>query len=236
MTSHFEAYVCAITEQEIGSKYLIHRREKLHQQPSATDNKCWLCKKEVDDVIHILSICSKMSSRYYLPLRHDIIAKYVYEQFRKKSNPDCKLVYNENQFIFIEKEGQMEFWWNVSITTPAKVKHNKPDLLKWCRDPKTCQIVEFSSPADVNMTKKIQEKEDNYGLLIRILQVTYPEYRFLFIPVAVGVMGAIPIDLKSNIKKLGFDENEAGKVIKMILQKSIIESVKICKTFINFKT
>ena len=81
MTLHFEAYACAITEQEIGSEDLIPRREKLHQQPSTTGNKCRLCKKEVEDVTHILSSCSKMSSRYYLPLRHDIIAKYVYEKF-----------------------------------------------------------------------------------------------------------------------------------------------------------
>ena len=109
----------------------------------------------------------------------------------------------------------MEFWWKVSITTPSKVKHNKSDLLIWCRDTKTCKIL-----VDVNVTKKIQEKESNYGPLIRMLQVIYPEYRFSFIPVIVGAMGAIPIDLKSNIKKLGFDENEAAKMMKMIQQKS----------------
>ena len=38
--SHFEAYACVITKQKIGSKDLIHRREKLYQQPSTTDNKC----------------------------------------------------------------------------------------------------------------------------------------------------------------------------------------------------
>ena len=34
-------------------------------------------------------------------------------------------------------------------------------------------------------------------------------------------MGAIPIDLKLNIKKRGFDENETVKMTKMIQQKSI---------------
>ena len=174
-----------------------------------------------------------MPSRYYPPLRHDVIAKYVYKKFRKKSNPDCQLVYNENQFI--EKEDQMEFRWNVSITMPAKVKHNKPDLLIWCHDIKTCKIVEFSCPPDVNVTKKIQQKEDNYGPLICMLQVTYLEYRLLFIPVIVRAMGATPTDLKLNIKKHGFGENEAVKMMKMIQKKSIIGSVKICKTFINFK-
>ena len=59
MRSHFEAYACAITEQDIGTKYLMHPQEKLHQQPSATDNKSRIFKKEVD-VTHILSSCSKI--------------------------------------------------------------------------------------------------------------------------------------------------------------------------------
>ena len=60
-----------------------------------------------------------------------------------------------------------------------------------------------------------------------MLQETYPGYRFSFIPVIVGAMGAMSIDLKSNIKKLGLDENQAVKMMKMIQQKSIIGSVKI---------
>ena len=77
MTSHFEI---------LGAKGLIHRPDKLHQQPSTTDNKCRLCNKEVEDVTHILlRNCSKMSPRYYLPLRHDVIAKYVYKKFRKQN-------------------------------------------------------------------------------------------------------------------------------------------------------
>ena len=68
-----------------------------------------------------------------------------------------------------------------------------------------------------------------------MLQVTYLEYRLPFIPVIVRAMGATPTDLKLNIKKHGFGENEAVKMMKMIQKKSIIGSVKICKTFINFK-
>ena len=30
-----------------------------------------------------------MLSRYYLPLRQDVITKYVYEKFGEKSNLDC---------------------------------------------------------------------------------------------------------------------------------------------------
>ena len=51
MVSHFEAYVCVITEQEKGTKDLLRRREKLDLQPSKTANKCRQCKKEVEYVM-----------------------------------------------------------------------------------------------------------------------------------------------------------------------------------------
>ena len=76
ISSHFEAYTCAIHEQEIGTKDLIYRRELKNNQQPTNDNKCRLFKVHVGDVTHIISSCNKMSSRYYLPIRHEIIAKY----------------------------------------------------------------------------------------------------------------------------------------------------------------
>ena len=88
MTSHFEAYACAIQE-EIGTKDLIGRCNK--KVGVHTDNRCRMCKNQVEGVFHIISSCSRISLRYYLPLRHDAIAKYVYEQYRMKLAPGCKL-------------------------------------------------------------------------------------------------------------------------------------------------
>ena len=68
--------------------------EKLHQQISTTDNKCRLCKKEFEDVTHILCNCSKMPSRYHLPLRHNVIGKYVYKKSRKYLIVSCNHFHN----------------------------------------------------------------------------------------------------------------------------------------------
>ena len=43
-----------------------------------------------------------MSSRYYLLLRHDAIAKYVHEQHRIKLAPRCKVDYPADEFIHCE--------------------------------------------------------------------------------------------------------------------------------------
>ena len=139
ITSHFEAYACAIQEGEIGTKDLIYRRDRKNNLPPKHDNKCRLCKIQVEDSTHVISSCKKMSSRYYLSMRHDIVAKHVYEQIRKKDNKNCKITYDGEEFVTVD--GNKEFWWNVPVKTPARVRHNKPDLIVWNRDSKTCQIM-----------------------------------------------------------------------------------------------
>ena len=175
-----------------------------------------------------------MSSRYYLPLRHDVVAKHVYEKLRKKQNKDSVINYIGEEFI--ETDNEMQYWWNVSIKTPTKVRHNKPDLLIWNNLFKTCSVCEISCPADVNVSKKIREKEDKYGPLMRMLQIMYPEYKFNFIPIVVGALGSVPKSLATNLQTLGFDNKESRDIVYRLQQKSVIGTVKIVKTFMNFKT
>ena len=80
ITSHFEGYTFAIHEQEINTKDLQYRRDIKSGKTPWQNNKCRLCNYCVEDITHVISSCSKMSSRYYLPLRHDVIAKTVYNE------------------------------------------------------------------------------------------------------------------------------------------------------------
>ena len=174
MTSHFGAYVCTIQEQEIGTKDLISWCNK--KVGVYTGYHYRLCQNQVKDVLHIISSCCRMSSCYYLPLKHDAIPKYVYEQHCMKLAPGCKVEYPAAEFIHCE--GNIEYWWNLSIKTAIKTKNNKPDLIIWNNEVKTCQVVEFSCPTDINFSKKlISEKENIYGPLIHSMQLLYPDYK-----------------------------------------------------------
>ena len=111
----------------------------------------------VEDIGHILAGCPQMSSRFYLPLRHDEVAKTFLYSHIKKYSPDKKITLsNESEYIYTEKH--REYWWNVSIKTATKVPHNKPDLIIWNWKTKVCTIVEFSCPLDINAIKKVSEK------------------------------------------------------------------------------
>ena len=100
--------------------------------------------------------------------------------------------------------GKKKFWWNVKVKTTTIVKNNRPDLIIWHLNSRECQVVEFSCPRDINVTRKIQEKENTYGSLLRNLQILYPEYSYQFIPIIIGALDSMPCNLKYNLKCLGF--------------------------------
>ena len=100
--------------------------------------------------------------------------------------PECKVEYSADEFI--HSEDNIEYWWNLSIKTAIKTKNNKPDLIIWNNEVKTCQVVEFSCPADINVSKKASEKENIYGPLTRSMQLLYPDYKFGFISIIVETL------------------------------------------------
>ena len=90
-------------------------------------------------------------------------------------------------------------------------------------------MIEFSCPADINVTEKAVEKLENYGPLIRTLQLAHPNYKFSFVPIIIGSLGTVPNDLHENISQLDFNKKQSNDIIKAIQQRAITGTVKICK-------
>ena len=59
------------------------------------NTKCRLCKPSTEDVNHIISSCPEMSVRYYLPIRHDVVAKTVLNALILKNDPTDKFKYQQ---------------------------------------------------------------------------------------------------------------------------------------------
>ena len=232
-TSHFEAYINTIHDQEIPTKFLINKREKDNNQEITCNNKCRLCKNNVEDVNHIISGCSMMSTRYYLPVRHDVVARTFLNAVLHKNHPDCKhkLSYEPEYVIKIEN---YEYWWNLSIETGTKLPHNKPDLIIWDHDKKVCNIIEFSCPSDVNIISKMNEKTNKYAALIRNMQIMHSKYKFTMIPIVIGALGYVPVAIVEYIKLLGFNDTETRKLVRRLQAVSAAGTVKIAKTFLQF--
>ena len=127
-----------------------------------------------------------------------------------------------------------EYWWNIPIKTAIRCKHNRPDIVLWDREQKSCTVVEVSCPADVNVSSKVVEKENIYGELMRNLQLLYPDYKFSFVPIIIGALGYVTTDLHKSLEMLGFSKKEQSKLTRILQIQSISGTVKICKTFQKF--
>ena len=121
----------------------------------------------------------------------------------------------------------MEYWWNIPVKTTTKIPHNKPDLVIWNHEKCVCTVVGFSFPLGSNITKKVAEKKNSYGLLIRNMRIMYPNYKFEMIPVVIGCLGYIQNDLKTYMKQLGFDDKEIPFLVRRLQIASISGTVVV---------
>ena len=142
LTSTFVAYAYTIQEQEIATKYLINKRQRDFGSLPTVTSRCRLCKSNIEDVTHIISSCPMMLSRYYLPMRHNAVAKAVFMSHVKKHVGEGVRFPIEHEFI--EKQSDYEYWWYVPIKASTKLTQNKLDILIWNKSAKTCAVVEIS--------------------------------------------------------------------------------------------
>ena len=52
-------------EQEIATEYLLNKRQRDEGKTPTINNKCRLCKTNIEDITHIISACPMMSSFFF---------------------------------------------------------------------------------------------------------------------------------------------------------------------------
>ena len=83
------------------------------------------------------------------------------------------------------------------MQTAIKVPHSKPYIVIWDQEKKICTNVEVSCSADVNISRKIDEKLNNYAPLVRNMQIIYSYYNFVVVPIIIGSLAYVPICLRN---------------------------------------
>ena len=229
LTSEVESYICTLQEQELFTNNRMKMHEKNPDKKRNIDAKCRLCKEKEETVEHILTSCPKISSSLYLNQRHNYVGKLIYDKLLAK----YEITNNNQQPMKIISNDKCEIWWDEKVILPNGIEHNKPDMILWNKNDKTCHIIEISVPADRNINKKIKEKNDNYYPLIAELQRVYTEYRYTIVPIIIGALGFIPAQLEKSLIELGFDKSETENIIKESQKRALIGSLKIAKTFMK---
>ena len=95
-------------------------------------------------------------------------------------------------------------------------------------------MIEFSCPADINVSRKVEEKMAVYGPLIRNLQIMHKDYHFKMLPVVFGALGTIPDATKECLKEMKFSKIETNKLLRKLQSNPVRGTVNICKAFTKF--
>ena len=224
ISSHLEGYATALQEQEIGTRVTIKRRVKDQKLPT----KCRLCKKQNEDVFHVVGSCPEMSSNLYTTARHNPVAKVILNEVIKEDQQP-----RIDRPLPVINTPTKEIWWDKPLQTPNKIEHNRPDIVIWDRNRTTCTIVEVGVPLDFNIASRQRNKADKYMPLISELQQMYPGFKYQVAPIILGALGTVPNRLKEELLKLNIAEDQVRNVIKKLQKTAIIGSIKIMKTFMK---
>ena len=132
---------------------------------------------------------------------------------------------------FIYKVREYEVRQNLWIQTATKLNPNKADIVVLDRAEEICKINEITCIHDISITKKIEEKLNNYGLLIRLdLKLVLKEC----IRMVIGALGYIPKCYEVNEYQLGLIKINTEKLVHKLQNVSAFGILKICKTFWSF--
>ena len=96
---HTEGFIFAIQEEEIYTNHLAAKRDKENSKSA----KCRLCKTENETVHHIISSCPKLSASMYLQVRHNQVAKVIYDAIINHDKTSMEEIYTDND---------KEIWWD----------------------------------------------------------------------------------------------------------------------------
>ena len=113
----------------------------------------------------------------------------------------------------------------------SKIPHNRPDMVIWDTQNKTCKIVDICVPLDINVELRHTTKVDNYAPLVDQLQRLYPQYKYQMIPVIIGAMGTVPKTLRGNLTRVGVPEDAIKSLIERVQRLALLGTLKIVKNF-----
>ena len=101
----------------------------------------------------------------------------------------------------------------------------------WRKEDKQCFITDISAGLDVNVTKNINQKHDNYLPLAAELKHLYDKFAFEIIPITIGVTGLVTNGLKLMLKQIRIENinNVTLKYKKSVL----LGTLKIIKSFMK---
>ena len=162
-------------------------------------------------------------------MRHNQVTRILYQELLQKPTTE----YRPPEVTVTDK---LELWYDKEdVRMVSRVEKNRPDLILWDKEDKTCKIIEVTVPLDSNISAAYTQKESKYIPLIQNLSQLYNQYKYEAVTIVIGAMGAVPKSLNQNIEKLSkyINKEKRKTLIPRIQKAALLGTVKILKTVLK---
>lgn len=112
-------------------------------------------------------------------------------------------------------------YWNYSFPTLRQLRANKPDVVLLDHQQRAIYVIEFSAPAEINITLKEEEKRAKYQDLVYELRRLHPGHSVKLVVFIIGSLGGIRHTLLSDLRKIPACQNMAN-ILASRMQKAVI--------------
>ena len=181
-----------------------------------TTDKCRLCDKAVETVMHVLAECSQIAQSEYL-VRHNQVARYVHWRLLENHGfiVDGQQWFQHEPTAVVENENA-KILWDFNIYTDHVITARRPDIVVLDKASHSGLIIDINCPNDANVCKNEKEKRQKYTELKIELERLW-EMHLEIVPIVVGCLGAVSKNLGSCLTRIGLTAKEEQKLQEITL-------------------
>ena len=181
-----EGMLMAAQEQALRTKSIKHYIDKTEVNPL-----CRLCGNRDETLAHIISECEILKQRQYKIWRHDAVAKVIHWDLCKMNDLPHSEKWYEHQPTAVTENENVKLLWDFKIQTDKVLEHNKPDILLFNKNTRTCLIVDVACPFDTRVVEREGDKIDRYQDLKWEIKRIWECSNVRVVPLVIGALGTI---------------------------------------------
>lgn len=226
LRSEVEGFIFACQDGVIST--LAYRKNILQENIVYT---CRACKQRPETLTHLLSGCPFYAVSYYI-YRHNAALRVIYYYLRQYYGIDnSPVVPNAPRDVEeVVENSRCRIYWNYTIPTPRPLQATKPDIVLLDHGTREIFVIEFSCPAEKNISSKEIEKREKYSDLLSELRQMYPEHSVKLVVLIMGVLGGVKASFEQELKAIPACRPASNTLVCRVQKACLLGSLRTLKT------
>ena len=147
-----------------------------------------------ETVDHLISSCSFLVQREYKG-RHDAIASLIHWTLLKQAGVQVQTPWRKHVPTAVLDTNDFKLLWDFTIISDSAIYHNRPDITLVRKPSNEVFLIDVAIPGESRIAQKGIEKLTKYVDLKIEVSRLWRSRKVSVIPIIVGALGSIPIDL-----------------------------------------